>query len=129
MFQQLKLSSHLILLQKLFEWFHISCKIIFKQELENNNLWTDLPSLPVSHKYEGRNHIEGCHQEIRQRQIEEEVVGDGPHTFMSCNQRFLIGTINQPTCYDPENAGVAEDSRDQDEGEAERPEDLIIRPV
>ena len=38
-------------------------------------------------------------------------------------------TINQPTCYYPEDAGVADDGRDQDEGEADGPEDLIISPV
>ena len=41
----------------------------------------------------------------------------------------MIWAINQPTCYDPEHAGVAEDGRDQDEGEAQRPEDLVITPV
>ena len=87
---------------------------------------------PVSHKYEGRNHVEGCHQEIRQRQIEEEVVGDGPHTLMSCNfiaDQLVIKTINQFTCNYPEYAGVADDGRHEDEWEADGPEDLIISPV
>ena len=89
-------------------------------------------SSPVSHKYEGRNHIEGRHQEIGQRQIEEKIVGDGPHTLVSCNYSpdwTKIKTLNQSTCYDPEDAGVADDGRDEDEGEADGPEDLIVSPV
>ena len=66
-------------------------------------LSTARPDAPVSHVDEGEGGVEGGHQEVRQGQVQQEVVRRAPHPpevgVIGCNWcnlmeiRYLIGVI------------------------------------
>ena len=70
--------------------------------------------LPVPHEEEAGDAVEGRHQEVGQRQVEEEVVGDAPHV-----------PVRQD---DPQHDRVAHDRHHDDEREEEGPDDLRRGP-
>ena len=54
----------------------------------NNNQQLRSQHIPVPHEYKGGDTVEDGHHEIGQSQVDQKVVGDAPHSTVSCGREY-----------------------------------------